>query len=199
MMVCPVQAMPVYGANTACISNSQFELSNHLRMLWEQHVAWTRMFIISTVFNLPDANPVTKRLLRNPKDFEAALKPLYGEAAASRFAALLTDHLLISADLVKAAKAGDNKAADNAEKRWYANADEIAAFLGSINPYWSQEEWKSLLYDHLSMTKTEAVDMITGKYAESVSIFDDIEKQALQMADVMTRGIVRQFPQNFSR
>ncbi len=154
------------------ISKAQVDLSNYIRMLWEQHVTWTRMTIFSLVLGLPDVDLVTNRLLRNPKDFEALLKPLYGEMAASGFADLLTSHLLIAAELVKAAKAGDNNAVADAEKKWYANADEIANFLASINPYWSEESWRTMLYEHLASTKEEAVDFLTGKYAEGITLFD---------------------------
>lgn len=179
------------------ISKAEADLKNYLRMLWEQHVVWTRLTILSIVFGLPDVDLVTNRLLRNPKDFESALKPLYGDKVASRFADLFKSHLVIAAQLVKAAKAGDNKAAADAEKSWYANADEIAAFLGSINPFWSEKDWKTMLHEHLALTKTEAVDILTKNYAEGISIFDKIEKQALGMADVMTYGIVKQFPNKF--
>lgn len=188
---------PEYGFHTPTgINSGVCGLSNHLRLLWEQHVVWTRLVIISIIFNLPDVEFVTKRLLRNPKDFATALRPLYGEQVAARFDSLLTSHLVIAAELVKAAKAGDSRAAANAERRWYANADEIAAFLARINPYWSEQEWKDMLYEHLAFTKAEAVNILTGKYAEGIAVFDQIEMQALEMADVMTNGIIRQFPAN---
>lgn len=179
------------------ISKAEQTLSNHMRLLWEQHIYWTRMVILSIAFGLPDAEFVTNRLLRNPKDFEAALRPFYGEGIAAKFAGLFTSHLTIAAELVKAAKAGNSAAAADAEKRWYANADQIAAFLGSINPYWSEQEWRKMLYDHLAMTKTEAVDILTPKYEDSISMFENIEQQALAMADVMTQGIAKQFSQYF--
>lgn len=178
-------------------SQAEVELRNQLRLLWEQHVVWTRLTILSMVFSLPDVDLVTNRLLRNPKDFEAALKPFYGEKIASQFAALFTTHLVIASQLVKAAKAGDAKAAAEAEKSWYANADQIAAFLGSINPYWSANQWRTMLHEHLALTKAEAVAMLTKNYGESISLFDEIEKQALEMADVMAYGIIRQFPDRF--
>lgn len=184
---------------TQGISRAEMNLSNHIRMLWEQHVTWTRLTILSMVFGLPDADLVTNRLLRNPADFEAALRPLYGNAIAAKFADLLKSHLVIAAQLVKAAKAGDNKAAAEAEKKWYANADEIAAFLASINPYWSQDDWKAMLHEHLALTKAEAVHMLTKDYAAGISTYDEIERQALKMADVMTAGIVMQFPDKFVR
>ncbi|WP_249168612.1 acetylglutamate kinase [Alkaliphilus sp. B6464] len=165
-------------------------------MLWVQHVVWTRLAIVSIVFDLPDVDFVINRLLRNPKDFESALKPFYGDKIASQFADLLTSHLVIAAQLVKEAKAGNTEAVAETEKRWYANADEIAAFLGSINPYWSEEDWRTMLYEHLALTKSEAVYMLTKRYEDSITVYDKIEKQALQMADVMAKGIVKQFLNN---
>ncbi|MHB8061133.1 MAG: LysM peptidoglycan-binding domain-containing protein [Ruminiclostridium sp.] len=179
------------------ISNVEADLKNHLRMLWEQHVVWTRLVILSMVFSLPDVAMVTNRLLQNPKDFEATLRPLYGDKIASKFADLFSSHLVIAAQLVEAAKAGDIKAAADAEKNWYANADEIAAFLGEINPYWSERNWRAMLQRHLALTKSEAVEMLTKNYMEGISIFDEIEKQALEMADIMVYGITRQFPNKY--
>ena len=107
------------------------------------------------------------------------------------------NHLTIAAELVKAAKAGDSAAATDAEKRWYANVDQIAAFLGSINPYWSAQKWRKMLYDHLAMTKEEAVDILTQKYPDSINVFENIEQEVLAMADMMTQGIAKQFSQYF--
>lgn len=170
-------------------------LSNTFRQLWEQHSAWTRMTIMSLVFDLPDVELVTQRLLQNPVDFGNALKEFYGDEIASKFSDLLKEHLVIAAELVKAAKAGDNKTAADAEKRWYANADEIAAFLAKINPNWSEEEWKMMLHRHLMLVKAEAVSMLTKNYEQGIKIYDEIENQALGMADEMTQGIVNQFPE----
>ncbi|MFT3983077.1 MAG: LysM peptidoglycan-binding domain-containing protein [Lachnospiraceae bacterium] len=179
------------------ISKAQQILGNHMRMLWTQHVYWTRMDIISAAFDLPDEQLVTARLLRNPTDFEAALKPFYGESIAAEFGELLTEHLKIAGELIAAAKAGNSETAADAEQRWYENADRIADFLGSINPYWSAQEWREMLYDHLAMTKEEAFDILSQNYADSIDTFENIEREALMMADEMTQGIVRQFTEYF--
>lgn len=176
-----------------CISAEEQRLHDQFRLLWEQHVYWTRMAIVSILMSLPDEEYVSNRLLRNPKDFEVALRPYYGEINSQKFEELLTSHLSIAAELVKALKAGNNIAAADADKRWYANADQIAEFLGSINPYWSVQEWKKMLYDHLSMTKEEAAAIMDKRFEDSIYIFDAIEKEALMMADTMTQGIVEQF------
>ncbi len=171
----------------------QVNLMNLLRKLWEQHVYWTRFFIISTAADLGDLEPVTKRLLQNPGDFAAAFAPFYTSKITDEFKNLLTQHLLIAADLVNAAKNQESAKVEEARRKWYMNADDIAKFLSDINPYWNKEKWRTLLYSHLKMTEKEAVLRLSEKYAEDIKIFDMIEKEALEMADLMSFGIICQF------
>jgi hypothetical protein len=175
------------------LTQGELQLSNTLRRLWVEHVMWTRSFIISTAANLMDLDAVTKRLLQNPVDFANVLKPLYGSQGARRFEDLFTDHLLIAARLVNAAKMGDTRAVSEQRQKWYANADDIAGFLGQINPYWSKTTWQTMLFEHLRMTENEAVQYLTQQYEASIVQYDAIQKQALEMADVMTYGIINQF------
>jgi hypothetical protein len=179
--------------NSMNITKTEVDLMNKLRMLWEQHGVWTRMAIISMVFGLPDEELAINRLLQNPVDFANTLKFFYGDKIATNFSDLLKSHLVIASQLVKAAKAGDNKAAIEAEKKWYENADEIAIFLSYINPYWSKESWKAMLHEHLSLVKAEAVSLLTKDYAAGIKVYDKIESQALEMADMMAEGIIKQF------
>lgn len=197
MFMCPYDASWLlaqrYRSDSMGISKSEVNLRNVMRMLWEQHIVWTRMTILSIIKDLPDVDFVTNRLLQNPIDFKKVLKPFYGDEIASQFSDLFTSHLVIAAQLVNAAKAGYKDEAAAAEKNWYKNADEIAVFLNKINPYWSEQNWKTMLYEHLKMTKSEAVDILTNNYEQSIKDYDEIEKQALKMADVMAEGIVKQF------
>jgi len=186
-------AIPITQTYTSMLSKLQ--LSNQLRELWEQHVAWTRMTIISAASDNPDFELTSQRILRNASDMAGALEPFYGDANASKFGKLIHDHLTIALSLVEAAKAGDSEAAQKAENQWYENADEIANFLSSINPYISAETFKKMLYDHLAKTKAEAVARIGKDYVKDIALYDDIENQALKMADTMSNAIIRQFPQ----
>ncbi|WP_232696838.1 LysM peptidoglycan-binding domain-containing protein [Brevibacillus daliensis] len=184
--------------SSECICMAEVQLSNQMRMLWEQHVYWARMLIISIAANLPDEQFVTKRLLRNPPDIANLIKPYYGEKNAAIFNQLFTEHLVIGAELVKAVKAGDSNAAARIEKRWYKNADDIAAFLSSINPNWPMRDLQKMLYEHLGLTEQEAGYRIHNDFASDIATFDKIEQQALMMADALTAGIVKQFPTLFA-
>ena len=179
------------------ISQAALNLNNQMRELWEQHGAWTRMAIMSIVFNLPDEQATLRRLLRNPSDFADALLPFYGKRNAREFDRLLTDHLAIAADLVRAAQAGNARRVEQLDRRWHQNAREIAAFFARINPFWSERRWRDMLFEHLRQVTQEAVTMLQGQFERSVRTYDAIETQSLGMADEMWRGIVRQFPRRF--
>jgi len=185
-------------ASTMTKTPSQVELNRKLRSLWEQHIYWTRLAVNSIVGDLPDQNETIRRLLRNPTDFAAALQPFYGPVIAAQFAELFRDHLTIAAELVQALRTGNSTVAADAQKRWFANADDIAVFLGRMNPYWSTEEWRSMMYEHLRLLSSSVTARIAGNYAENIALNDRIEPQALDMADVMTMGIVHQFPMAFT-
>lgn len=180
-------------SNNICYTQYQVELLNQLRLLWSQHVFWTRSFIISTSADLGDLDAVTKRLLQNPGDFGKVLQMFYDDQTVNTFVNLFTQHLLIAADLVNAAKKNDSKAVTEAQNKWYQNADEISAVLASINPYWSEQIWRDLLYSHLQMTTKEATLRLSGQYSEDVKLFDMIELEALKMADYMFYGLLSNF------
>ncbi len=167
--------------------------------LWEEHVAWTRLAIISMVDvkDTTETEATINRLLRNTKDMAEVCKMFYGDDAAMKFDELMTEHLTTAAELVQAAVAGENEKAEDAEKRWYKNADEIAATLNMLNPNWKEKEMKDMLYDHLRLTKEEAVARITKDYAKDISTYDEIEVQARMMADGFSHGIIMQFPDKF--
>lgn len=173
-------------------TQEQLCLINRIRLLWSQHVYRTRFTIISTAENLGDLKPVSNRLMQNPNDFAQLLTPFYGVRRADKFRELFTQHLLIADELVNAAKNSDTAKADDARKRWYENADEIADFLSCINRYWSYTKWKEMMFSHLEMTEEEASLRLSGKYEADIKMFDSIENEALKMADYMSCGIIKQ-------
>ena len=169
-----------------------------MRKLWEDHITWTRMVIVSTLVGLPDQEPTVQRLLQNQEDIGDAIKPFYGDAAGEQLSALLRDHILIAAEILQAAKNGNGAALEAARVRWYANADDIAEFLNAANPQnWPLEEMRAMMREHLDLTLQEAVAYLNGNYAASIDFYDQVHIQALAMADMLSDGIIRQFPNKF--
>jgi hypothetical protein len=171
---------------------------DELRRLWEDHVTWTRLAIISLTGGTPDTEASVGRLLQNQTEIGDAIRPFYGEAAGEELTRLLREHILIAADIIAAAKAGDGAGVTAAQTRWGANADEIAAFLAAANPgSWNVDELKTMLHEHLRLTTDEAVARLQGNWDADVAAYDKIHIHALTMADMLSDGITKQFPQRF--
>jgi hypothetical protein len=169
-----------------------------MRRLWEDHVTWTRLYIVSAVAGLPDTKPTAERLLQNQADIGNAIKPFYGDAAGEQLTALLRPHILIAAELVGAAKAADAKLVQDASARWYANSDQIADFLAAANPgNWPRQTMRSEMRHHLDRTLQEAQARIKGDWAADIAAYDTVHQHILGMADVLSSGIVQQFPKKF--
>jgi len=170
-----------------------------VRKLWEDHVTWTRVYIIAALADLPEADSAAQRLLQNQTDIGNAIKPFYGDQAGEQLTALLKDHILIAADLLAAAKSGDTARFEDANTRWYENADQIAAFLNSANPEdWPLSEMQSMMRDHLDLTLQEAVARLNQDWQGDVAAYDEIHHQILHMADMLSDGIIEQFPKKFA-
>jgi len=172
-----------------------------MRKLWEDHITWTRLVIVDVLAPtgpLPDLQASTDRLLQNQVDLGNAIKPYYGDAAGNQLTELLRQHILIAAEILQDAKAGNTTAMNDAIARWYANADEIAVFLNNANPkFWPLDQMKAMMHTHLDLTLQEAVTYLHGDYAGSVAAYEQVHLEILDMADMLSAGIIKQFPQKF--
>jgi hypothetical protein len=179
-------------------SREAIKFRNQMRKLWEDHIVWTRQFIVSSVADLPDADTAAGRLLANQDHIGNAIKPYYGDDAGEALSALLRDHILIAADILTAAKSGDSAGFEDANGRWNDNANQIADFLSVANPTnWSQDEMREMMAEHLEWTLAEAVARLNADWDADVAAYDRIHRDILHMADMLSVGIIKQFPGRF--
>ena len=183
---------------TATITRKELALRNGMRALWEDHVTWTRLGVISLIDNSADKDATVGRLLRNQTDIGNAVKPFYGDAAGAALTEKLREHILIAADLIAAAKAGDGERVAREQARWKKNAAEIAALLNKVNPrFWKRAALRSMLNEHLTLTTAEVVARLKHDWNADVAAYDRIHRHALGMADALSAGIVKHFPRRF--
>lgn len=182
----------------AALTKAQAAFHDEMRKLWEDHVTWTRLAIVTFADGSAGFDATAARLMKNQDDIGNAIKPFYGDAAGDQLTALLKDHIGIAVELLQAAKAGDSAAFDEAKAAWYANSDDIADFLAQANPrYWPQATMRAAMKGHLDQTLAEASHELTGDYTASVADYDEIHHHILGMADVLSTGIIRAFPSSF--
>jgi hypothetical protein len=169
-----------------------------MRKLWEDHITWTRLAIVSFAADLPDLKATEARLLDNQVGIGDAIKPYYGKAAGNGLTKLLKEHILGAVTLLQAARSGDKAQIAKASDAWYANGNQIGDFLHAANPRaWSRSEMRSMMKVHLDETLAEAQDRLAGRFAADIRDYDAVHRHILEMADMLSAGIVSQFPQKF--
>lgn len=193
------QAMEQGKMGKASYTPSAVNLRMAMRKLWEDHITYTRNYIISALAGLEDTGKVAERLLKNQDDIGDAIKPIYGDEAGKKLAALLRDHILIAADIVQAAKTGDGEGVTKGQKRWHENADDIAVFLSGANPNWPKQTLVDMLYKHLDYTTAEVVSRLKKDWVADIEAYDRGHDHMLMFSDILTEGIVKQFPKKFSK
>jgi hypothetical protein len=199
-----------------------WSLRSAMRRLWTDHVVWTRMYIVAAAAGAPvsehltaaldgfvgkiatplggvvsvmsDGDAAAVRLLRNQEDIGKAVVPIYGEDAGSKLTDLLKEHILIAVELVRAARAGDQEKFQKEDQKWTQNADEIAGLLAGANPSWPKADLVDLLGQHLSLTKDETTARLEKNWDADIDAFDQIFTEILTVADTLTDGLIKQFP-----
>jgi hypothetical protein len=182
----------------AALTRKQVALRGDMRRLWEDHITWTRLAIISLTTDSPDTQATVGRLLRNQTDIGNAVKPFYGSAAGNELTRQLRNHILIAADVIAAARAGDAEKLADAQARWTRNGDDIASALHSVNPrYWKLAVMKAEMRMHLKLTTDEVVARLHQDWNADVAAYDRVHRHALHLSDLLSDGLVRQFPTRF--
>jgi hypothetical protein len=172
-------------------------LKQDLRKLWTDHVVWTRDYIVAAVGDQPDAQAAAGRLMKNQEDIGNAVAKFYGAPAGQQLTTLLKQHISIAVDLIKAAKAGDKTAQQQADTKWQQNAVEIADFLSKANPNWPRATLVDMMKKHLATTTDEVVARLSKNWDGDVRAFDAVNDHILHMSDALSDGIVKQFPAKF--
>ena len=70
------------GAASAPVDPAAFH--DDMRKLWEDHVTWTRLYIVNALAGLPSKDATAQRLLRNQTDIGNAVGLFYGAAAGEK-------------------------------------------------------------------------------------------------------------------
>jgi len=184
--------------STRALTPRALAFHDDMRALWEAHGAGTRLVIVSFVGNLPNLQAQEQTLLQNQVDIGNAVKPYYGRSAGNKLTKLLKDHILGAVTVLVAAKSGDKNQLAQAEAAWSANGNQIADFLHAANPHFlSRTDARRMMRVHLQQVIEQAVDELTGNYAASANAFGPYIRHILDMADMISGGIIRQFPSRF--
>ncbi|MDF2657100.1 MAG: hypothetical protein K0R19_3574 [Bacillota bacterium] len=170
---------------TFAYMNLVFKIREH----WREIATWTRAYLISKFVGVGYHQEVFSRLYDVPADMGSMFLLLFGNEIADQYVELLSEHVVLLRDYIDSIAAGDEAVANEKYAELYRNADERAAFLSSINPYWDETEWRNMLYTYLNLTFQEVRSFLTGEYRTNISIYDRLITHTENMGDYFTGGM----------
>src|SRR5437764_768972 len=123
----------------------------------------------------------------------------YGRAAGNKLTTLLKEHILGAVSVLVAAKSGDPNKLAQAEAAWFANGRQIADFLHAADSrFLSRSAARQMMRIHLNQVIQQGVDELKGNYLADARAFAPYIRHILAMADMISGGIIKQFPSRFS-
>jgi len=169
----------------------QVNLINDFRGLWAEIIIWMRSYIAAVAAQYPNTDAITERISEIPVAFHDRLELIFGKKAAEGFLNLLTNHTILTEKVIDALKNGDQNSVNMNTAALYKNADEIAKLLREINPFWSEVQWRNLLYTYISLNLQEAVAFLSNDFEEDIDIYDRLIAHSQLLGNYMADGIIR--------
>lgn len=154
---------------------------------------WRRAFLVSFASDLGDREAIGLRLYQAPTDIGNILSVFFGETIARRVEGMMREQLVLWIQILFAEKVEDRDLIDRNTRQLYENVDRMAAYLAEINPYWDEATWKKILHNYYETGLLESVAYLAGRYEDEIILYENLESQALNIADYMAYGISRYF------
>lgn len=176
----------------------RLKVSNKMRKLWNDHVFWTRNYIISAAGELGDINDVLERLMFNQDEIGMFFAKFYGENIGLEISNVLKEHIQGAGNIIDSVKKDNKEDTELFIKQWYENANLIADYLYKLNSNnWDKIVLREAMKKHLDDTLNEAVHRLNKEYSLDIQDYDNIVNHINIMADVFSQGIIDQFTENF--
>ena len=166
-----------------------------MRKLWVSNAIWMREYIVNTIGGDLSLDAASKRLAKSQDDIGRAFAPFYGAETGSKVTTLLRQHTSLVKEMIEASMAKNTAKLTEADKRWRANADSITTLLSTVNPTnWPMATIQPVLAGGMNLTIAETNARLKRDYNADVETFDTILAQSLKLADMLSDGIIKQFP-----
>ena len=189
MSKCPVTGLV---KNCRCLYDHeprQVDLKTVMRFLFTEHGVYTAFVLKSIVDGIPDVNVFVKRTLENQKDIGDQLKPIVGNQKGAEVTAVLTEHIKLAGEVMKAAKNKD-KHLNQKINKLFDNSDDVAVVLSSLNPQkLPLQDMKDMFHIHNDFVIKMTVARLAKQYQKEQILYDAYYNELLDMADQLAMAL----------
>lgn len=166
-----------------------------MRKLWNDHIVWTRQYIISEMGASADKDAIFTRLRQNSKDISKAMKDQYPSMDEATLSTLLDSTVLTMTTLVFQTNvgSGNNGGSDayTTKEVLMKHLDRLAVFLNTANPGWSLPELKLMLQGYLNETHNEILARKNKIWDADIAAYDRLNNHVMKLADAFASGSIQ--------
>jgi hypothetical protein len=117
------------------------------------------------------------------------LELVFGHEYSNRYSQLVSEFPIALRDLISAQLEGNAQGIRDNVDRLYLNTAQRAAFLESINPYWTKAEYNNLFGSYIQHTIEEANAITAQDFSKDIQIYDELTELTDKMGDTFAQGI----------
>jgi hypothetical protein len=184
--------MPIPGIDY--LTYEDVNLLLRTQKLWVELVLWMRNLFHSFFENRPQTAIIARVFQQLPLDFFNEFSRHFGPEASQQFLNIFTRLITVNWQMVNAYKENDQAAIDESIVQWYRVADEMAAFLAGVNPYWDEIQIRNMLYEYIQYKIQEIMAFLSGDYEMEMQIFDELKDKVIRISANLAAGIIARHP-----
>ena len=184
------------GRQVPCITYEQMEDIYTIRMFWFELVTWIRNYMISIYTGVGNPEETFDRLKQVPVEYIIAMKNFFPNIDVENYLQLFNEYLTLISGFITAMMENNTEELNRITRSLYENADKRAAFAASVNPFWSEEQWRDILYINLRSTIEESSSFLSGDYEKNIDIFTRLLDQAETSSTFLAQGLFEYITKN---
>ncbi len=173
------------------ISYGHMNLQNDMRLLMTQLAYLSQSYMVSSFSGYGNSEAVARKLYAIPLKFKAKAELIFGIPLGEELVTLLSLHVVYLQSLVNALKQNDLAAAERSAQQLCQNGNDISAYYARINPFWDEDQWRSLQNTYCQTLVEDAYALKSEDFERELDIFDRLLFHALQMGDYLADGIIQ--------
>ncbi|QAT43454.1 hypothetical protein [Aminipila luticellarii] len=172
------------------IPSSQMTLVFESRMLWRDLVTWLQAYLASVFAGFGNQDSIEVKLKEVATKFGNVLSTVFGGEVGEQYITLINNWINTFKLLVDAQMNDDVNTVNEYTNQLYENINQISVLLSAVNPFWTESEWKALLYRFNEMMIEQLSAYLYKEYTRNIESFDRILNLTSIIGNYYSRGLL---------
>lgn len=174
------------------------DLRKDLNLKMAEHIGFTSEALKASYDESASSTAAIDELDKNSNELADIVGDFYGDQARATFLKMWQDHITYFVNYTVSARNNDQEGKDQALSDLEDYSREAAEFFAGLNSSLSVDSTKPLFTQHRDLVIASMDDYAAKKYPESFDKESQAYSQAGKIADTISDGIVKQFPDKFN-